>query len=57
MLGGSCGGRGVVARAWQLRLTAGGRHTPLAEAAEGYWNGVGVFVIDKAAAAAPDDPP
>jgi len=37
----------VVAAALERRLTADGSHTPLHEAAKGYWNGIGVFVIDK----------
>jgi hypothetical protein len=42
---------GVVVAAFERRMTRDGSHTPLAEAAEGYWNGVGVYVIDKTRAA------
>ena len=43
-------GGGAVAAAFERRLTADGSHTPLEEAREGYWNGVLVLVVDKAAA-------
>lgn len=48
-LGGAYAGGGCVARAWELRLTADGSHTPLEAAAAGWWNGLAAFVIDKVA--------
>ncbi len=46
-VGGNVAGGGCVARAWALRLTADGSHTPLEDAAAGWWNGLADFVVDK----------